>query len=93
MAIIEADTGSNSNTELVPTSDKKFIISSLQPDDTRNNRPGGPQWKFAPQTLYDNLDSAKRAAAHFATRDRPMYVLQVVTKLELAPPPVISTDF
>lgn len=97
IAIIEADTNgsgnANSNTALAPTSDRKYIISSLAPDDSRTPRINGPQWKFAPQVLYDNLDSAKRAAAHFATRDRPMYVLQVVSKLELAPPPVISTDF
>lgn len=89
MAVIEA----HRSTGLAPTKDAKFIISSLAPDDTRTSRENGPQWKFAPQTLYTTRAEAELAAAHYARQDRPMYVLQVIAKIELAPPPVVTTDY
>jgi len=46
-----------------------------------------------PQKFFQNVEEASRHAAHLTRQDRPYYVLKIVSKVEMAPPPVVTTSF
>ena len=46
-----------------------------------------------PQKAFQNIEEASRYAAQNTTRNRPLFVVKVVSKIEIAPPPTVVTNF
>lgn len=77
----------DANASIEVTKERPYVVLALE----EGINTGGIS--NVPQRAFQNAEEAARYAQANTTRHRPLFVLKVVMKVEIAPPPTVVTNF